>query len=134
MFPICILTIEDDGRRSFMERLYVDHRSGMYHAAMGILRNPDDAEDAVQTVFLALCEKIPQLMAMNCYTLRSYIVISTRNAAIDVIELNNHAALLAAKEGKSTVVWQEDNKSFILSISEDADTALKVVKNIRRIK
>ncbi|NLG58001.1 MAG: hypothetical protein GX540_06285 [Clostridiales bacterium] len=80
MFPIILLTIEDERQRSFMEQLYLTHRSSMYRTAIEILRHPQDAEDVIQTVFLSLCEKIPRLMQMSCHTLRSYIVISTRNA------------------------------------------------------
>lgn len=116
MFPALILAIADDDQRSFMERLYLDHRSSMYHTAMGILRNPADAEDAVQSVFLTLCGKIPQLMKMNCYILRSYVVISTRNAAIDVIRKRNR---------KPELLWgEEDYLDSLLGVQSEEETAL----------
>lgn len=116
MFPAFILTIEDDDQRSFMERLYLDHRSSMYRTAMGILQNSADAEDAVQNVFLALCGKIPQLMEMNCYILRSYIVISTRNAAIDVVRM---------RKRKPELLWgEEDYLDTLLQRQGEAEEAL----------
>ena len=89
MIPLFILTIEDVSQRMFMEQLYLDHRSCMYRVAMGVLQHTQDSEDVIQAVFLTLCEKIPQLMRMSCYNLRSYIVISVRNAAIDLIRKRN---------------------------------------------
>jgi RNA polymerase sigma-70 factor (ECF subfamily) len=121
MFPAFILTIEDDDQRSFMEQLYLDHRSSMYHTAIGVLRNPADAEDAVQTVFLTLCEKVPQLMEMSCYVLRSYIVISTRNAAIDVIR---------KRKRKPELLWGEEDylDSLLDGQSEEESALLSIIE------
>ena len=116
MFPIFISSIADDDQRSFMEQLYLDYRASMYYAAMGVLRNPVDAEDAVQNVFLSLCGKIPQLMEMSCYVLRSYVVISTRNAAVDVIR---------KRERKPELLWgEEDYLDSLLDEQSEEETAL----------
>ena len=116
MFPIILLTIEDERQRSFMEQLYLTHRSSMYRTAIEILRHPQDADDVIQTVFLSLCGKIPRLMQMSCYTLRSYIVISTRNAAIDVIR---------KRERRPELLWgEEEYLDGLIDAQNEEETAL----------
>lgn len=85
MIPVFILNIEDDSDRAFMEYLYIEHRSTMFKTAMRILRHKEDAEDVVQAACLSLCKKISLLRTLECNTLRSYVVISIKNFAINLL-------------------------------------------------
>jgi len=60
--------------------------------------------------------------------------LDTEGYEVREIELNGRVAILAVKEGGSIVVWQEDNRSFYLFITEDSATALDVVRGVRKIK
>lgn len=44
----------------YIEQIVKTHSSSMFRAAFAVLRNRDDAEDAVQEAFMKLMEKAPQ--------------------------------------------------------------------------
>ncbi len=58
----------------------------------------------------------------------------TENYEIKEIDLKGNKALLAVKEGKSKVIWQSADCFMVLTISENAETALKVAQSVRRVK
>ncbi len=102
-----------------MEQLYLTHESSMYRTAMGILHHAQDAEDTVQTACLALCKKISLLMGMDCCTLRSYVVISVRNTAINLIR---------SRDRKPELLWgEEDYLDSLLPVQEAEDDRLLAV-------
>ena len=41
-----------------IENLYIEYRASMYRIAFGILRNHEDAEDAVQNAFVAIVKTV----------------------------------------------------------------------------
>ncbi len=85
MFPLCIMTLTDEDQRAFMEKVYLNYYRDMRNIAMGVLHHLQDAEDVIQDTCIALCKKAPMLMDMECNTLRSYIVISIRHRAINLL-------------------------------------------------
>ncbi|HPY44205.1 MAG TPA: RNA polymerase sigma factor [Candidatus Syntrophosphaera sp.] len=93
-------TILDDNQRSFMEALYYDYRSIMYGAAFQVVQHHQDTEDIIHDTLIKLIEKTPLLMTFDCFTLRSYIVISVRRTAID---------LLRKRGRKNELLFEEDS-------------------------
>ena len=62
MIPYCILVIEDDDDRAFMERLYNNYHRLMYSKIIEILKDEWDTEDVMQSVLEKLIDKIPELI------------------------------------------------------------------------
>lgn len=58
----------------------------------------------------------------------------TEGYQLQEITLNGHPALLASKVNKSKIIWQSTDCFMVLTISENAETALKVAQSVRRIK
>lgn len=85
ILPNSILSIEDDNEKAFMEQLYIAYYNVMYRVAFSILRHHQDAEDVVSNTCIALCRKISLLQSMDGNAVHSYIVISIRNTAINLI-------------------------------------------------
>lgn len=81
--PLLLLAIEDDSDRAFMEKIYTDYGTLMFHQARLICRSAADAQDVVSEALLALIKKISLLKAMPCNKLKSYIVITVKHQAID---------------------------------------------------
>ena len=52
--------------------------------------------------------------------------IDTEGYEVWEIEIHGRPAQLAAKEGKSKLVWSEADRFFILTVTEDAETAIKI--------
>lgn len=83
--PAFLALIADEAPRGFMEELYFTYRSAMYEAAYAVMRHHQDTEDIIQDTILKLIEKFELLQRFECFTLRSYVVISVRRTAIDLL-------------------------------------------------
>ncbi len=64
-----------------LERIYQDHRQGLYTLALAITRRPEGAEDAVHEAFARLCSR----PARPDGDLVPYVYAAVRNAAIDQV-------------------------------------------------
>lgn len=76
--------------QTFLEELYANHRNSIYRVALRVTHNPDDAEDAVQNVFLRMMrtEKRPD----GARGAAAYLRRAATNAAVDVIRERTHRA------------------------------------------
>lgn len=128
MIPLLLADIPSEKERAFMEKVYLDHRTLMYAVAFKVLLNPADAEDAVQTAFFSLCKKISLLQGMDCCTLRSYVVITVRNAAINLWRARKRRAeVLFGDEGFADTLpgGGEDDAAFALIRQESLEAAVR---------
>ncbi len=81
MFPFCILAIENNEDRLFMEGLYMSYHRLMYSIILKMLKDKWDVEDVLQTVLVKLIDKIQILQAKNQNQLVNYIISCCRNEA-----------------------------------------------------
>lgn len=89
VIPNCILAIEDDDDRDFMEALYRRYGRLMYDAAYGVLKHPADSEDVVQTILARLIDKkIPALREFSEAKVASYVVTACKHEAYNFIRDN----------------------------------------------
>lgn len=88
MIPYCIMIIEDDDDRAFMERLYTNYHRLMYSKILEILKNEWDTEDVMQSVLEKLIDKIPVLRDKPRDNLVNYIISACRNTAYNFIRDN----------------------------------------------
>lgn len=58
----------------------------MYNIAFSILKNPTNAEDAVQDAFLSLCNNIKRYKKLSTSELNALCVIITKNKCLDQIK------------------------------------------------
>lgn len=70
--------------KSKFERIFALYQGRMYHTAYQILRNRQDAEDAVHQALLAIAKNISKSSDPECTKTLSYIVTITENKAIDM--------------------------------------------------
>lgn len=89
MFPICILTIENDGDKSLAESLYITYKDKMYAIAYNVLLNNADAEDAVSEAFIRIVTNIKKFYGMDCNKTKSLIGIIIKGIAIDIYRRKN---------------------------------------------
>lgn len=125
MMPIAIMAIADDDDRAFMEQLYTEHASLMTACAMKVLRNPEDASDAVEQVLVKLIENIRRIREVPCNKLRAYIVTTIKNTSIDIaIKRNreNKYAFTAADDLISSVAAKECpvDEQILLTLQTEA--------------
>lgn len=130
-------TIPDDQKRSFMEGLYLEYRSAMFSAAYDVMQKQQDTEDIIHDTLIKLMEKTPLLMSFDCFTLHSYIVISIRRTAIDVLRRRGRRGELFYEEDSfldtlASDDCQVDDTLIREAESQQLHTALDMLKQRQR--
>ncbi len=80
---IYLQLIETEEDRSKFETIYLSYRDLMYHAAFGILRNVEDAEDAVHHAFVKIAEHMEKVGEADSPKTKGYVMTIVKNSAID---------------------------------------------------
>ena len=113
LFPFIILAIENATDRKFMENLYLEHRRLMYAIAYKIVRNNDDVEDVINSACESLIKKISLIRSLDCCSLRSYVVSTVRNTAINSVVKRNRQHWYVLDDGEELLNVIPDEKSDI---------------------
>ena len=82
---IYLQIIDTAEERSKFERLYEQYKQLMFYTAFQILKQPQDAEDAVHHAFLGIAENISKISDSDCPKTRAYIVTIVERKAIDML-------------------------------------------------
>ena len=82
---IYLQMIETPEDQSKFEQIYEKYLGLMYHVALKILENHEDAEDAVHQAFVSIAENIKTIHPADCPETKSYIVITIESKSIDII-------------------------------------------------
>lgn len=77
-------TAED---RAAFEQLYLTYRSLMYRIAYGILRNQQDAEDAVHQAFLSMIGGFRKINKIECPKTKAFCVIVVERKSLDLLRI-----------------------------------------------
>lgn len=83
MLSFYLSILDTDEKKSKFERLYFRYRQEMYVIALSILKNNEDAEDAVHNAFIRIANNIDKVSDVECPKTHSFIVIITKNISID---------------------------------------------------
>ena len=75
--------IDEPSDKEKFEKIYLTHRSKMYNKAYEILKNSSLAEEAVQESLLKIAKNIKAIKSYNDNSAISFIMVVTRNTAID---------------------------------------------------
>lgn len=76
--------IELPSDKELFDQIYHTYRHAMYRRAYRILRNPQDAEDAVHEAFITVAKNIEKFSDPLCHKTRSYLVTIIESRAIDI--------------------------------------------------
>lgn len=79
-----LLIIEDVETRSKLEEIYLHYHKEMYTIAYSILKQAEDAEDAVQSTLIKLADYLSKIYEIKCNKTRNLIVIIIRSTSIDL--------------------------------------------------
>ncbi len=108
MIPVCILAIEDDSDREFMERLYFQYHRLMYHEIFKITSNPDATEDILQTALVKLIDKIQKLRTLDRNRLVNYIISTVKNTAFNFLRNQSRKPSLSFDDCMDCPDWEQD--------------------------
>lgn len=77
--------LETEEDRAAFEQLYLTYRSLMYRIAYGILRNQQDAEDAVHQAFLSMIKNFKNFSEIECPKTKAFCVIVVEWKSLDLL-------------------------------------------------
>lgn len=92
MLAVYLSVLESDDDKDLFEQLYLKHRQSMYSIAYAVLNNRHDAEDAVHQSFLKIADNLTKISQMPCHERHAYIVMISRNTAINMYRGNKRRA------------------------------------------
>ena len=81
---IYLQMIDSPQDRTKFEAVYHLYKNRMYHTAYSILRNEQDAEDAVHHAFVKIVENIEKISEPECPKTAGYVVTIVENTAINI--------------------------------------------------
>lgn len=95
------------------EILYREYRGLMFYLANRILKNEQDAEDAVHTAFVSIAEHIQKIEEVLCPKTKGYIVTIVESKAIDMYRRKQrHPKLSLCEELEGFAVLDEDSHTI----------------------
>ena len=84
MLSFYLSLVETEEERDLVTRLYNMYERKMYVIAYGILKNKQDAEDAVSESFIKLINNLDKVSDINSSKCKGFITIVVKNTAIDI--------------------------------------------------
>ena len=84
MLSLYLSMVETDEQRTLVEQLFFDYEQIMFRTAFAVLHNEHDSEDAVHEAFIRIISNIDRVRNISPDKRKSYIIIITRNIAIDI--------------------------------------------------
>ena len=82
-----------------LEKIYTLYRAALVRVALGLVKQPADAEDAVHRVFERMIRNSPRLEEPESLRTRAYLVVAVEHAALDI---------LRERSGRAEVPLEED--------------------------
>ena len=125
------------GNKDVLEEIYNKYQKVIYGIAFGILKNKDDAEDIVQTVFIKLHTLDNSKLPEN--NIHSWLYTLTKNEALQFlrkqknnIDLDSIYDLEAPNNEINQLIAQETYNKLIskLSSKEKEIVSLKIISNL----
>ena len=129
MLSLYLSMVETEEQRSLVEQIYHDYEQTMYHAAFAVLHNKQDAEDAVHEAFVRLITDIDRLAAIEKKKQKSFVIIVTRNIAIDTYRRRQRETVGAEDISDMDIADDLDLEQAI-SDSTDRELLMKAVEKL----
>ena len=126
MLPIYLAELDTQEEKDKFAELYEKYSRKMYNIALAILKNKEDAEDAVDITFHKLANNFTNISQKKCNEIEGYIVISVRNISIDIYRRNKNEMkkIVPLKENDSVdsfldkKIERDDMREAIEKLSE----------------
>jgi len=82
---VFLALIDSENDRDKFSLVYEKYRNLMFYVARQILKNEQDAEDAVQEAFFSIAKNIGKISDPDSTKTKSFVVIITERKAIDIL-------------------------------------------------
>lgn len=120
--------LEEGQERLDFQRVYEQNYRTMYYVALGILKNKEEAEDAVHSSFLKLAEKFSRYRHLTESEMTSLCVIIVKNKSLDVLRVSKSG--LQSELDKVEFALYSDAKQPLDAMieKEDADELVQAMR------
>lgn len=105
LLPVMMLAILETEERSFMEEIYKDHFRLMFHTAWKFTEEKAVVDDIVSESCLALMRNLKAIKRLDGNQLKSYIVSTVRNTAINYLDKQSRARKRMVSESDIPEDW-----------------------------
>lgn len=126
MLPVYLSALDSDEDRQLFQTLYEQNTGIMYYAALKILCNPTETENAVHEAFLSIAEHFEEYRIKPRRELDSICVAIAKNKALDAFRRQKH---LSEAELEEVLTVHQDRKHDPEKVMEKNDES----RRIRRI-
>lgn len=109
------------------EQLYISYRDMLYYVAYNIVKNEQQAEDAVHQTFLRLIEKFSLLGEISCPQTKSFCVVICRNLAIDMFRKNKKHYSVSLDDS-----WEEVQDSRLVDEEVIAGVTVETIAHVMK--
>lgn len=89
MISEALAVLETAEQRNELSEIYERYKNRFFALAFSILKNRNDAEDAVEEAFLRIAKKPENFFALEESIKTSYLYITVRNIAVDLCKKQN---------------------------------------------
>ena len=103
--------LETPEERSLFERLYDTYRNLMFHVALKVLQNEQDAEDAVHQAFLSMLKNLEKFSDIECLETKRLVVVIAERKAIDIYRTTHR---------RTTIPYEDDICGVEIMIPEES--------------
>ncbi|MEA4831242.1 ECF RNA polymerase sigma factor SigW [bioreactor metagenome] len=141
MIPI-ILAIKDERDRLLVENIYDTYEKKIYMIAYSILKNKQDAEDAVNNTIIKIIDYIDNFVDISCEETKRLIVIYSRSVALNMYnskkirskmslpicdDENNDHEINDIEENLQDIIINEETISIVRNAIEKLDVKYRDV-------
>ena len=89
MLAIYLAMLDNEEEQVKLSDIYVTHRPSMLRKALTLVKNKEEAEDAVHDAMLALIMHKEKYLSLDSKDLRIQLIIITKNKCIDLLRRSN---------------------------------------------
>lgn len=119
MFYIYLTMIENSDDIMKFTEIHSKYKGLMHYIAFSILKNKQDAEDAVQEAFFKLARNIHKVEEISAKKTESFLVILVRNTAIDIYRARQQ------EQGKTEL--NDENDMDIIESTDSMDVLSGII-------
>lgn len=128
MLMLYLSLMDDENDKSKFETIYYEYRERMFAAAFDVVKNNEDAEDAVHNAFIGVANNLKSIGDPLSKRTLSYVIKAAKNAAINIYNKNNK---IKTVEFDDNIIISDDDFFDEISNVEEAE---KIVDAICKLK
>lgn len=136
MLALYLAYLDDDNDKELFEKIFNSHKKQMVVLAESLLKNKDDAEDAVSDVFLRIAQKNWDIVReiKNETDLRNYLLKATKNTSLNMIKSKkkDNVSLDTVSEYNIDNIEELSDNTFIETICNKFEYN-KIIKAIQSL-